>query len=38
LSELMVPPLPLAREFEGCPVRRMKIAKAADFAGLLAWR
>jgi len=31
------PPLPHAREFEGCPALR-KNAQAADFAGLLAWR
>src|SRR6267378_7892908 len=33
----MVPPLPHARELEGWPVQK-RLARAADFAGLLAWR
>src|ERR1700741_5290031 len=33
----MAPPLPHARESKGCPAQR-RIAQAADFAGLLAWR
>src|SRR5580692_12062883 len=34
----MVPPLPHARESKGWPAQRQNVTRAADFAGILAWR